>query len=300
MSLFSSNPVKALDDVEQALKKVIALPHLSASQQKSAKSVVDFVMHTAQEVESATNMTKEAKAKKVKEAVARLQGLEEQFVVAASKMNATERKIGELQAQLAEKRQLLVKEEGMLKLAKLKKELLEKKLLLRKLVAEQAEAKQSSTQKQADVTLKAAELKQITAVATAVTKGDSKKETVIVGVLKMLHGRQHELEAELKKLDDAEADSDSKFAKFAANMAPGSKVLGKDEVSKAQGMLKNIKKQTHRKIQKAEAAKKVELAEVTDAVKSIEKGDVKGISKVMAKMQSEMKARTAQSGKFIY
>merc|ERR1719265_918866 len=121
-------------------------------------------------------MTKEVKAKKVKEAVARLQGLEQQWVVAAKKMNATERKIGELQAQLAEKRQQLAKEEGMLKLAKLKKELLEKKLLLRKLVAQQAEAKQSSTEKKADVTLKAAELKQISAVVAAVTKGDSKKE----------------------------------------------------------------------------------------------------------------------------
>lgn len=295
-TLFSSAPVKALDDVERALSKVTALPHLSSSQQKSAKSVVDFVLHAVHDIENAKNMTKETKAKEVKEAITRLQGLQKTWQAAANNMTASERKIGELQAKIAEKRHELAKEEGMLKLAKLKKELMEKKLLLRKLVSQQSSGKEEKT----DVKLKDAEVKQINKVATAVAKGNSTKAAKLAPVMQMLHIHEHELEESIKKIDEAEKKSDAEFAKLAASTANATNDAG---IAKAQRMLKTVKKQNQRKLEKAKASKKAELADVMGAIKSLEAGDVKGIEKVIMKMTSQMEALTSHSsasGSFIY
>lgn len=296
-TLFSTAPVKALDDVAQALSKVTALPHLSSSQQKSAKSVVDFVLHAVHDIENSKNMTKETKAKKVKEAITRLQGLEKTWEAAANNMTASERKIGELQAKIAEKRHELAKEEGKLKLAKLKKELMEKKLLLRKLVSQQASGSQ---EEKTDVKLKDAEVKQINKVATAVAKGNSSKAAKLAPVMQMLHIHEHELEESIKKIDEAEKKSDAEFAKLTASAANATNDAG---VAKAQRMLKTVKKQNQRKLEKAKASKKAELADVMGAIKSLEAGDVKGIEKVIMKMTSQMEALTSHSstsGSFIY
>lgn len=301
--LFTDPPVKALDGVEQALKKITALPHLSSPQQKSAKNVVDFVMQTVQDVESAKGLTKEAKAKKVKEAITRLQDLQNQWTKITVNMTATDRKVGELQAQLAEKRQELAKAEGMLKLNKLKKELLEKKLLLNKLVAEQAETKQQKSQQKAEAAAKDAMVKKLSTAANEMAThkvavaNKGKKASEITAIVAMLHAREHNITESIKKLDAVENRSETTFAKLAGKNVDATK---DDGVAKAQRMLRNVKKQEHRKIEKAKAAKKAELAEVTDAVRSIEKGDVKGLQAVLTKMQSEMHASNSHAGNFIY
>jgi len=283
--------------VEDALKKITALPHLSGAQQKDAKNVIDFVMHTVQEVQGAKGMTKEVKAKKVKEAIAKLQGLEQQWVHKAQNMTAAERRIGELQAKIAEKRQQLTRVEGMLKLDKLKKELLEKKLLLSKLVSQQAAAKEQASRGKADTGAKVAMVKQLSAAAaTMAVHANSTKAGEIAAALVMLRDREHSITAAIKALDDTEKASEKEFDGLASKTA-GVKDAG---VEKAQRMLKNVKKQEHRKIEKAKAAKKAELAEVTEAVKSIEAGDVKALRVVLAKMQKEVQGLDAQTGKFIY
>mmetsp|Transcript_117862 Transcript_117862/g.203650 ORF Transcript_117862/g.203650 Transcript_117862/m.203650 type:complete len:322 (+) Transcript_117862:60-1025(+) len=301
--LFTEPPVKALDGVEQALKKITALPHLSASQQKSANGVVDFVMQSVHDVENSKGLTKEAKAKEVKEAITKLQGLQEQWTKMAGNMSAADCKVGQLQAELAEKRQELAKAEGMLKLNKLKKELLEKKLLLNKLVAEQAEAKQQKAQQSADANAKHAVVKQLAAAAQDIAvhevaaKSSGNRSAQIVAIMAMLHAREHNITQSIKKLDAAENASESTFAKLAGKSLDASQDEG---VAKARRMLQNVKKQEHRKIEKAKAAQKAELAEVTAAVSSIEKGDVKGLQTVLAKMQGEMQSLDAHTGNFIY
>jgi len=292
-SLFSTPPIKAIEDIQHVLIRVTALPHLSSSQQKDAKSVVDFVMHTVQEVETAPNMTKEVKAKKVKEAIGRLQGLEHKWVEAAKNMTMKERAIGRLQSEIAEKRQLLAKEEGMLKLAKLKKELIEKKLLLKKLIAKQAGVKPQEE----EVKLPDSEVKKIQAVASKVSKGNSKKASKLAEVLKMLHAHEHELMDDMKKVDDAEKSSDDKIAK-ATKDANATKNAGAE---KLQRMLKRIKSKNHRLVKKARAAKAAELADVMAAISGIESGDVKALEKVLIKMQGKMEGLNSRTpGKFIY
>lgn len=217
-----------------------------------------------------------------------------------------------LMKQLHDKEAQLSQDQKMLKVMTLEKKLAEKKLALEKLVEMKNAQEQAGAQQEAEKdiaarqemvanvlsmakSLQATQGKNssMTHVAAKVTDG---KAAMLKTVLTYLEGRMQNITASLAKIDDAEKKGEAKL-----NDALKTPVTGKDDaISKGQSMLKMLVKKEHRQFEKARAPLKSELKDLSDAIKSINKGDATGLTKVMSHMQGEMKNLQAKSQKFLY
>lgn len=306
------NAGHALDAIEAALSQIVSNKHLSAAQLKSAKKVSADVEKTVAELESEKGklLSKEAKAAKVTAAIQELQGLQGEWQKEAEQ--AVSQKKADLMKQLASKEAQLAKEQKMLKVINLEKKLAEKKLALEKLVEMKNEQQRAGAQKEAQK--EAAERQEMVAnvlnmakslqaaqgknssMAHAAAKVVDGKPAMLKTVLVHLEGRMSNVSASLAKIDAAEKKREGELKD--AMKAPKD---GKDDaISKGASLLKMLLKKEHRQFEKSRGVLKSEYKELSEAVASIKKGDVAGLTKVMAHMQGEMKALEAKSHKFLY
>merc|ERR1712046_132910 len=103
--------------------------------------------------------------------------------------------------------------------------------------------------------------------------------TYLQGRMKTLSGNMADIDASMKKRED-EIKSTLAGAGTKANAA---------EMKKSKAMLNMLLKKAQRQYKKMRAGLQSEYNELDNAMKSIKKGDVAGLAKVMSPMQSEMK-----------
>jgi len=302
--------VAAINAVEQALAKLTSNPRMSPEMVGAAKKVTQEAEQAAKEIES-VNTSKAEKMKLVGHAIASLQSLQGRWERAAKDALAREKsaeeketglaaRIAELKKQLEKKRAVLAKDEGMLKEAQMQKEILEK--------AEQSEggSKEEARQQEAELASLEAMAKSMSSVPKAAekhrTQAHSKVAAPLEHVVADLRARARNLTAALERLDSEEkkreAELEAAWPGVAGNRAPAQGK--KDAAQQSQKMLTALRKQARRGYKKARAVKAAELAELNEAIGSIEKGDVKALSKLMAKMQHETKQLSAKSKNFLY
>jgi len=302
--------VAAINAVEQALAKLTSNPRMSPEMVGAAKKVTQEAEQAAKEIES-VNTSKAEKMKLVGHAIASLQSLQGRWERAAKDALAREKsaeeketglaaRIAELKKQLEKKRAVLAKDEGMLKEAQMQKEILEK--------AEQSEggSKEEARQQEAELASLEAMAKSMSSVPKAAekhrTQAHSKVAAPLEHVVADLRARARNLTAALERLDSEEkkreAELEAAWPGVAGNRAPAQGK--KDAAQQSQKMLTALRKQARRGYKKARAVKAAELAELNEAIGSIEKGDVQALSKLMARMQHESKQLNAKAKNFLY
>jgi len=290
--------VKALDAVSKAVDAIVAAPHLSAQHLTQAKQVALDVKKDVEEVESNKTLSKDERNAKVGAAVKELMGLKEEFSRPTSQTEVKS-KLATLQKELSEKKEALEKDEAMINLLNLQKALAEKKMELQKLM-EKKNASQNSKSAQAqeagEETLLLGKLSAIASeLATNTSKDLSAPAKTAVADLK---ARENNVTASLAKLEAIDKKSEALLDAAAKRNIPST---GKDDpIRKEQSMLRVLKKEEHRKIMKAEVLKKEEISELKQAEVSIEKRDVQGLKKTLAKMQGEARVLAAKSGNFLH
>merc|ERR1719326_2083388 len=133
--------VKAFAALEAALTKITSI-HMSAEESKHAEKVAADVRAAIKVVESnSTNFTKAQRNEKIGQAVKELMELQAEFKPRKQlSQEEAKQKMAELEKQLKAKKDLLAKEESMIKLYTLQKELAEKKLQLQKLIEKKEQA----------------------------------------------------------------------------------------------------------------------------------------------------------------
>jgi len=298
----------ARDAVENALKKIVSNPHLPAAQLASAKKVVTDVENTVEFLESAKGkaLTDKARGEKVMSAIKELEDLQTSWASSATDKRA------ELMKQLQAKEAELAKDKKMMKVLNLEKALAEKKLALQKLIDMKNE-KATAASKAQDAKELAAREEMVANVLKMAkdlqsSKGSNASMThavahvadntkLLATVSTYLDGRMKTLSENLAKVDAAQKQQEDtiKTTLASADAKGDDKALKKNEA-----ILKMLMKKQERNFKKVRAPIQAEYNEVADAVKSIKKGDVTGLSKVMAHMQGEMKSMQAKSKKFLY
>jgi len=298
--------VAAINAVEQALAKLTSNPRMSPEMVGAAKKVTQEAEQAAKEIES-VNTSKAEKMKLVGHAITSLQSLQGTWEKAAKDALANEKaaedketsaaaRIAVLKEKLEQKKAMLAKDETMLKEAQMQKEILEK--------AEQAEggSQEEARQQEAELASLEAMAKTMSAAPKAEDKehvqAHSKVPASLEHVVADLRSRAKNLTAALERLDTEEKDREAELEKVANKQVPTQGQ--KDAIQQGQKVLTMLKKQAKRSYKKARAVKAAELAELNEAIGSIEKGDVKALSKLMAKMQHETKQLSAKSKNFLY
>jgi len=298
--------VAAINAVEQALAKLTSNPRMSPEMVGAAKQVTQEVEQAAKEIESGST-SKAEKMKLVGHALTSLQGLQGTWEKAAKDALAKEKaaeetetgaaaRIAKLKKELEQKKAMLAKDETMLKEAQMQKEILEK--------AEQAEggSKEEARQQEAELASLEAMAKTMSSAPKAADKphaqAHSKVPASLEHVVADLRARAKNLTASLERLDTEEKTREAELEKVANAQVP---TQGKkDAIQQGQKVLNMMKKQAKRGYKKARAVKAAELTELNEAISSIDKGDVKALSKLMAKMQHESKQLNAKAKNFLY
>lgn len=289
----------ALDAVEKALANIVNNPRLSKLQLSQAQKVVADVEKTAEELnsEAGKKLSQQARAAKVTASIKELQTLQAEWEKAAQA--AISAKKADLEKQLEAKEEELAKDKKMLKVINLEKALAEKKLKLQKMLDMKA-AKESEQVSQKEAAAKQEMVAGILNAAKSLTK-DAKKAAVadkLKTVTTYLEGRLHDVTEKLAKLDASEKKKEGELQTIVGNKMPVKD--DKDPLAKGQGVLKMLLKKEHRQYEKARATLQNEQKELHQAVESIKKGDAGALTKVMTKMQGEMKSLEAKSHKFLY
>merc|ERR1719491_151057 len=276
----------------------------------AAKKAVANVEDTVHFLESADGkaLTKEARGAKGMGAVKQLQDLQTEWQNASVAKSAD--KMAELKKELEEKQAMLAKDMKMMKVLNLQKALAEKKLKLQKLI----EAKQEQQAHKDDAKAVAACEEMIANVLKLAKEAQSTKGTkaskahAVMGVAetnpKLLGQVSSYLEGRMKTLSGSMADIDASLKKredeIKATLAGVGSKADAAEMKKSKAMLDMLVKKSKAQYKKMRAGVQNEYNELDNAMKSIKKGDVAGLSKVMTHMQSEMKTLQAKSQKFLY
>lgn len=297
--------VQALDAVEKALAKVVALPHMTAEQSKKAKHVADDVHKAIAAVESKSNLTKAERNAKVGAAVQELADLENDFnnvnkQEVAGKQAALKAKLSKLEEQLADKKKELAKDEAAIKLATLQKLLAQKKLELQKLIQKKAQAEASKKSDAADAAQEGILVQKLMKVAGNLAKVGKNDE--LPAPLKAVLA---EVQAFSKKESDAinqmDAANKKTVAELDAQLNKAIPTKGKDDaLSKGQSLLRRLKKEEHRQYMKNRVEKKALLTELKDVEQSIKQHDAKRLQSTLVYMQHQSKAFAAKSGDFLH
>merc|ERR1719491_1174159 len=276
----------------------------------AAKKAVANVEDTVHFLESADGkaLTKEARGAKVMGAVKQLQDLQTEWQNASVAKSAD--KMAELKKELEEKQAMLAKDMKMMKVLNLQKSLAEKKLKLQKLI----EAKQEQQSHKDDAKAVAAREEMIANVLKLAKDVKSTKGTKTSRAQaamntaeknpKLLGQVSTYLDGRMKTLSGSMADIDTSMKKredeIKATLAEVGSKADAAEMKKSKAMLDMLVKKERRQYKKMRAGLQNEYNELDNAMKSIKKGDVAGLSKVMTHMQREMKTLQAKSQKFLY
>jgi len=295
--------VAAINAVEQALAKLTSNPRMSPEMVGAAKQVTQEVEQAAKEIESGST-SKAEKMKLVGHALTSLQGLQGTWEKAAKDALAKEKaaeetetgasaRIAKLKKELEQKKAMLAKDETMLKEAQMQKEILEKA---------EGGSKEEARQQEAELASLEAMAKSMSSAPKAADKphaqAHSKVPASLEHVVADLRARAKNLTASLERLDAEEKTREAELEKVANAQVP---TQGKkDAIQQGQKVLNMMKKQAKRGYKKARAVKAAELTELNEAISSIDKGDVKALSKLMAKMQHESKQLNAKAKNFLY
>lgn len=313
-----------LEAVETVLGRILSL-HMTPEMHARAQVVAADVKQDIAAVATGRNMTKTDRKAKVAAAIKELGNFQEEMeketddLIKAEKsanMTAKMAKLGNkldpkvlegynekkaaLEKKLAEKQAELSKDEKEIQLYKLKKELAEKQLELNNLELEKARDAKSKTSEAEDAKAQEEAVNKLVSIANGLKDSKSvsaKLPPQINAVLMDLRKRSDSIKVGLKALDATQKKSEDDLDEaLKKQVGSGSS----DAMTKAQAMIRSLKKKEERKFQKLRAVKKAQLTELDTAIASIEKGDVKGLQQVLTKMQSETKATDAKSGHFLY
>jgi len=306
VTLDPKQTLQSIDTVEKAIKQVIG--HVTPLQMSSSKTELASLQRIVNELENGENLTKAGRMEKVAHAMEVLQHLQKEWQAVANNMtaamNSTDHKIEATAKTLAEKEKLLAKEEALLKEKMLEKELLEKKIQLEKLLAEKESLEsQKHTSKDAEQQEQQnAMVSQLVGMAKSLvkkrkaaphaehehTQGATAVDPAVAAKLApILANLEAQIKTKQAKIDEIKAEEAKQDAGLthAVPQLPGSK----DSEAKAQNMLKMIKKEVHRKLEKAVLVREAQVADLKAAVKAIHEGDVATLMKVLEKSQKEAK-----------
>jgi len=295
-----------LKDVEMALEHILSL-HMTPEMHKRAQVVASDVKTDISAIALSRNLTKTERQQKVRAAIQELVAFQDEMQNATTTMEQEEKmkakmgklgkeldpaKLEELKKELTLKKAELAKDEQAIKLMKLKKQLAEKELELDNLEIQKAHDKSAKTSVE-DSKAQAELLKNLMAMSKNLTQSPQ-----VGKVVADLKKRAKSLTDTLTSIDTTQKKSEAQLDEALKNQLASS---GKqDAISKAQSMIKSLKKQEERKFQKVRAVKKSELNDINTAIRSVEKGDVAELKKTLQKMQAEGKATDAKSGHFLY
>jgi hypothetical protein len=225
------------------------------------------------------------------------------------KANVADKK-AELMKELEGKKALLAKEMKEMKVLNLEKALAEKKLKLQNLIeakqAEQAHKEDTKTIADREEMIanvlklakdvesskgaKASMTRAVKNVAETNPKLLAQVSTYLQGRMKTLSGNMADIDSSMKKRED----------EIKATLTEAGSKIDTAEMKKSKAMLDMLVKKEKRQYKKMSAGLQSEYNELDTAMKSIKKGDIAGLSKVMTHMQSEMKNTQAKSHKFLY
>jgi len=287
----------ALDAVEKALGNIINSPHLSKEQLTQAKKVATDVEKTVEYLATPEGMklSKAARGAKVTASIAELQGLQTEWMKAAGSSHKSD-----LMKQLMDKKAELAKDQKMLKVINLEKALAEKKLALQKLIdmkqGEKSKKEQQDAAKEAEAQQEM--VANVLKVAKTLKGAKPAESDQLKSALTYLDGRIKTVKDSIAKLDAEDKKHEDELKETVDKKMPVKDAS--DPLAKSQGIIKMLMKKEHRQYEKARAGLNNELKELNQAVASIKKGDVSGLTKVMGHMQSEMKSLQAKSHKFLY
>lgn len=311
-----------LKDVEMVLEHILSL-HMTPEMHARAQVVAADVKKDIAAVSIGRNMTKTERREKVGAAIKELAefqaemeketdemmkaqkegDLKSRMVKLGNKLDPKveakyEEKKEALEKELKEKQAELAKDEKEIQLFKLKKELAEKQLELNNLEMQKAQDASSKKKDAEDAKLQKEMVNNLASITNGL-KADAKLPPQINAILVDLRKRSDSLKSGLAKLDASQKKSEADLD-MALTKQVTTSVTGTDAMTKAQAMIRSLKKKEERKFQKLRAVKKSELNELDTAIASVEKGDVAGLQKVLVKMQAETKAVDAKSGHFLY
>lgn len=295
-----SDSVKAFDAIESALKKVTDMK-MSPDASTKAHKIAEDVRSAVTAVESNnTNMTKAQKHERIAGAMKELQGLAvDLFEAQPAADDQKARHLRELKEELAKKKHELEKDESMIKLYTLQKELAAKKLQLQKLIEEKNQAQVS---KEALAEDSKAESKLIRKLMNLTGSMPADKKAELPAPLKAALAEVKAFsKEESNKLAKVEKESKQTMAALDAEMKKSVPTKDKiDALVKGQQMTRKLKKKEHRLFMKYQVQKKAQLAELQTVEDSIEQRDVKMLSATLLKMRHEANAAAAESGDFLH
>jgi len=226
-----ADSAKALDTVISAVDRIASNPHLTPELLKKAKLVAMDIKNNIQEVENDKKLTKEEAHERVGASIKELLDLKGQLGTMANSTETLQGRMAALKKQLAMKKAELAKDENMIKLLNLQKELAKKKMQLQKLLEQKglAEGSKADAQKEAaqesalasslllaakDFSGAAAKsaLASVKASEKALTDNLGKLAAVgkVNGVSRSMKKTQALKKAELKELRDAEKSLEKK------------------------------------------------------------------------------------------
>jgi len=232
------------------------------------------------------NLTKAQAHDKVGAAIKELTAFETQLAKPPPMDAARAQKIAELEKKLAEKKGELAKDENMIKLFKLKKELAEKRLRLQGLLDSKKNQEKNSKANQAEAAKTNDMVKSLVSMAkNSGLKGKQEMPAPMKAILASVESQRVSVADDLKKMEAEEKAGEAKI----------DGALGKGADAQSQGMLKRLKKEQHRKFAKDQALKRIELNELKDAEASVESGDLAALQKTLAKIEQEGKALQAKA-----
>jgi hypothetical protein len=287
-----SDSVQALDGVIAAVEKIANNTHLSPEKLAKARHVAEDVKLDIESVEKG-NLTKQQAHEKVGAAIKELTAFESDL----QKMPAD--RLATLKKQLADKEAELKKAQNMMKLLNLKKQLIENKLMLQKLLSQKAAAGDDRKADEAEAAKNSAMVKNVLNMTKGLEGASATvKSARLQAVGAAVQTRVREVTEALAKADAEQKKAEASLDAAIAKQLP---TKGKaDAISKGQSMLKLIKTQEHRKFAKARALKEIELKELKEVQAKVEKKDIAGLEKVLAKLQQEGQALQAKSGNFLH
>lgn len=285
--------VKAFAALESALNKITSI-HMSAEMQKHAEKVAVDVRDAIKVIESnSTNLTKAQRQAKIGAAVKELMQLQAEFKPKAQ-LSAEQRKakLAQLEKDLKAKKELLAKEENMIKLYTLQKELAQKKLQLQNLIEKKEQAEAAKKSGAADAAEEVKFVSKMFDVTKDLAKADKKAElpASVKTALAEVKSRAKKESDDLAKMETANkkamADLDAEVKKMS--------IKGGDK------MIHKLKKQEQREFKKRRAQKQVQLNELKTLEQSIEQHDSQKMAATLHKMEHDAKALTARSGDFLH
>merc|ERR1719162_58752 len=200
-----------------------------------------------------------------------LEGTLSKAFLPAPSQNTTslQQRMAALQAQLASKKVELAKDEKEIKLYTLQKALAEKKLELEDLLEQKMKQKNGKMED----TQEAKETKAVVEKLTDLAKNLAAAKTAAKdGAVTDLEKLSAEEKAMITKMDAADKKDQAELDTLAKATTKAD-----HELKRSQGILKMLRKKTHRKYLQVKAVKKNELAELSAAVTEIKKGDAKSL-----------------------